>query len=165
MTTWRSKQDIASHQYRVILASPERVLTGKLFEIIKTPSFAVTVKVLGIDEIHCIVHWGPDFRPEYAPLNNLRAILPFLSNLCALLGVSATLPPRVLQEVRRSLQLTNKATYFVNLGNNRMNLTHSVVPIDNLNDFLPLAQLLTESAELQKSLVFVRTRRNSIWRI
>ncbi|KAJ6531399.1 P-loop containing nucleoside triphosphate hydrolase protein, partial [Mycena vulgaris] len=48
-----------------------------------------------IDEAHCASQWGGDFRPHYALLNKLRAILPVSSPI---LAASATLSPFALKD-------------------------------------------------------------------
>jgi superfamily II DNA helicase RecQ len=49
-----------------------------------------------IDEAHCIVQWGGQFRPAYAKLDKLRSFIP--TNI-PLYVTSATMVPNVLAEV------------------------------------------------------------------
>ena len=54
--------------------------------------FTDCLRVVNIDEAHCINIWGGSFRPDYAELGILRGRIP--KNVPFLLA-SATLPERI----------------------------------------------------------------------
>ena len=54
------------------------------------------LSLVAIDEAHCVVEWGFDFRPSYAQLGGLRP------SGVAMMALTATAPPDVRVEVRRS---------------------------------------------------------------
>src|SRR5438874_7698218 len=57
-------------QYRLLYVAPERLmLSGFLADVQQW-----NVRLLAIDEAHCISEWGHDFRPEYRQLAELRKI-------------------------------------------------------------------------------------------
>src|SRR5262245_11211573 len=80
-------------EIRLLYTSPERLsrLAAELADRSIRPG------LLAIDEAHCIVEWGADFRPAYRSLRRLRASLGWPQAL-ALTG-SAT--PLVCQEIIR----------------------------------------------------------------
>ena len=65
-------------------------------DVLRDPSFAASVCLLAIDEIHLVSEWRA-FRPEYWALGVLRTRLP---DGIPFLGVSATLDAKTLQSVR-----------------------------------------------------------------
>ena len=57
---------------RLLYMAPERLMTGRMLEALKD----LPVRLIAIDEAHCISQWGPAFRPEYADLCGLRQHFP-----------------------------------------------------------------------------------------
>src|SRR5688500_18813850 len=59
-------------EYSLLYVAPERLmLSGFLTDLQRW-----NVKLLAIDEAHCISEWGHDFRPEYRRLAELRDLFP-----------------------------------------------------------------------------------------
>ncbi|XP_046560157.1 ATP-dependent DNA helicase RecQ-like [Haliotis rubra] len=56
-----------------------------------------------VDEEHCVLEWGQDFRPVFAKLGTLRALLPNAK----VLALSATLSLEGQNEVAKKLGMTN----------------------------------------------------------
>ncbi len=107
---------------RLIFVSPERLLTGRFLEFLKTRN----IGAFAIDEAHCISHWGHDFRPEYRRLAALKEIFPH----AALHAYTATATERVRSDIVRQLGLA-KAKVLVGTFD-RPNLIYRVVPRQNL---------------------------------
>jgi len=55
-------------EYRLLYAAPERLMLSGFLEDLRRWS----VRLIAIDEAHCISEWGHDFRPEYRQLAQLR---------------------------------------------------------------------------------------------
>lgn len=80
-----------------IFASPERMATDGFFEYCLSLQ-KNKIKLLVIDEIHCVSQWGFDFRPFY------KRIPVFLNDVFKgkwpiILGLTATINPKELHEV------------------------------------------------------------------
>ena len=108
-----------------------------------------------IDEAHCIVQWGGNFRPTYGMLDKLRSFIP--PNI-PLYVTSATMTPDVLSEVCRQLHIDPSNSFHLNLGNDRENIYHEVRPIRNGQDFAALDFLftgITSVEEMERALIFV----------
>ena len=61
-----------SGQTTLLYMSPERATRARTLERLKS----LDVRLIAVDEAHCISQWGPAFRPDYARLDVLRAHCP-----------------------------------------------------------------------------------------
>ena len=69
IAAWRR---VAAGETRLLYLAPERLMTERMLEALSR----LDVRLIAIDEAHCISQWGPAFRPEYADLSQLRGIFP-----------------------------------------------------------------------------------------
>jgi ATP-dependent DNA helicase RecQ len=65
VAAWRRA---ASGETRLLYLSPERLMTEPMLAALDK----IDVRLIAIDEAHCISQWGPAFRPEYEALSRLR---------------------------------------------------------------------------------------------
>ena len=61
-----------------------------------------------MDEVHCVSHWGQDFRKDYLELKCLKAKFPTVP----LLGLTATATTKVKEDMATRLGIKNKVIYF-----------------------------------------------------
>ena len=80
------------------------------------------LRLIAIDEAHCISEWGHDFRPDYRTLSDLRTLFPDTP----VMALTATATERVRQDIVDQLRLGD-APQFVS-GFDRPNLTYTVRP-------------------------------------
>jgi len=80
-----------------IFASPERMATDGFFEYCISLQ-KHKIKLLVIDEVHCISQWGFDFRPFYKHIPVFLDSV-FLENRPVVLGLTATINPRELADI------------------------------------------------------------------
>ncbi|KAL1754058.1 P-loop containing nucleoside triphosphate hydrolase protein [Schizophyllum commune] len=108
-----------------------------------------------IDEAHCMEQWA-QFRYHYNHLGKLRSLYP---HNVPFLATSATLPPTTLDKVCTDLQIELSDAFFVNLGNDRPNITTHVHEVRSGHDYEALKALLPLSAsgpdEMNKTIIFV----------
>ncbi|KAL1681648.1 P-loop containing nucleoside triphosphate hydrolase protein, partial [Schizophyllum commune] len=137
--TWRSSLD-----FRKFLTSCE---------------FQRRLRVVAIDEAHCVSQWGGDFRKHYAMLHKVRSLFPAS---VPFLAATATLPPKARDEVCTELHIDMDDAFFVNLGNDRPNITQEVRFVDSGHDYAALAEFLPTNAttpeEIPKTIIFVNSR-------
>jgi ATP-dependent DNA helicase RecQ len=57
---------------RILYLAPERLMTERMLSALRS----LPVRLIAIDEAHCISQWGPAFRPEYESLARLREVFP-----------------------------------------------------------------------------------------
>jgi len=117
-------------QYRLLYVAPERLmLSGFLADLQRW-----NVKLIAIDEAHCISEWGHDFRPEYRQISELRKHFPGVP----FMALTATATGRVREDIVTHLQLREPRCYVASF--NRPNLTYRVLaknkPYDQLFEFL-----------------------------
>jgi len=67
VAAWRR---VASGATRLLYLAPERMMTVRMLEALAK----LDVKLIAVDEAHCISQWGPAFRPEYRDLARLRGL-------------------------------------------------------------------------------------------
>jgi ATP-dependent DNA helicase RecQ len=67
VAAWRRA---ALGETRLLYLSPERLMTDSMLAALgKLP-----IRLIAIDEAHCISQWGPAFRPDYEMLSRLREL-------------------------------------------------------------------------------------------
>lgn len=88
---------VLSGAYSFLYLSPERLAMPSFLDAVAHWG----VRLVAVDEAHCISQWGHDFRPQYRNIDKVRELLydvPFLA-------VTATATSRVLQDIVESLTL------------------------------------------------------------
>jgi bloom syndrome protein len=97
-------------------------------------SEATTKRILAviIDEAHCASQWGGDFRKPYALLDGLRNLLPVGTPV---LATSATLNSAALKDITAGLNIDLDDSFFLNLGNDRPNITPSIFQMNGSKDY------------------------------
>jgi ATP-dependent DNA helicase RecQ len=117
-------------EFRLLYLAPERLmLSGVLSDLQRW-----NVRLLAVDEAHCISEWGHDFRPEYRQLADLRKLFPETP----MLALTATATERVRADIVQLLKLRDPRCYVASF--NRPNLTYRVLaknkPYDQVLDFV-----------------------------
>lgn len=107
-------------EYRLLYIAPERLMLPGFPERLQE----LNVRLVAIDEAHCISEWGHDFRPEYRQLAGLRPHIPDVP----FLALTATATQRVKGDIIRLLDLRAPHCYVASF--NRPNLTYKVLPKD-----------------------------------
>ena len=69
VAAWRR---VASGETRLLYLAPERLMTERMLDALRKQD----VRLIAVDEAHCISQWGPAFRPEYEALSQLRELFP-----------------------------------------------------------------------------------------
>ncbi len=117
-------------EFRLLYVAPERLmLSGFLSDLQRWK-----VRLLAVDEAHCISEWGHDFRPEYRQLAELRELFPETP----VMALTATATERVRADIIKLLKLREPRCYVASF--NRPNLTYRVLaknkPYDQVLEFV-----------------------------
>jgi ATP-dependent DNA helicase RecQ len=89
-------------ELELLYVAPEALRQGLRTFIADCP-----IRLVVVDEAHCISHWGHDFRPAYRQLQNLKTQLGDIP----VLALTATATRRVALDIIRSLGMRKPAGY------------------------------------------------------
>lgn len=117
----RRCQEIREGLYSLLYVTPERFRKQEFLDAISNR----WVKLLAVDEAHCISEWGHDFRPDYTRLAELREILGFPTTI----ALTATATPDVQQDIVAQLGLQPDEVRLFHEGIDRPNLELRVVDV------------------------------------
>lgn len=137
-------------KYQFLYLSPERLET----QLFKAKLQYMDVRLLVVDEAHCISQWGYDFRPPYLRIKDFRQLLPTNTSCLAL---TATATNIVVEDIKDKLAFKKDAnTYKASFE--RPNLIYHVSKVeDKLGKMLELLSCLKEGA----AIVYVRSRKKT----
>ena len=150
-------QKICAGNWQIVVISPEMMLSKKFIKhVLRNPELSQRLLSVVVDEAHVVSHWGSEFRKKYGSLGILRALLPKGTPFVAM---SATLPPRVRNDVLNKLQFDKNNFVNINLGNDRQNVSIVVRAIHNaMNTYSDLDFLIptgvTEPSQVPKAFVY-----------
>lgn len=130
--TYRERAEIerrlADTTLRLLFLSPEKCMQSGFLKFLGR----FPVRLIAIDEAHCISEWGHNFRPEYRQLSRLKKHFPDVP----IVALTATAVPEVREDIARQLGLSNPREFVGSF--NRTNLRYRVVPKEK-----PMALLLS----------------------
>jgi ATP-dependent DNA helicase RecQ len=95
---------VATGRVKLLYVAPERLASEGLIDALR----AARVRLLAIDEAHCVSHWGREFRPDYARLRDMAERLGAPQSL----AVTATAGPHTRADVASKL-FTREPEVFV----------------------------------------------------
>jgi len=135
-------------KYKLIYAAPERLRQRPFLEALRRAG----VRLVVVDEAHCVSLWGHDFRPDYLFLSKA---LPLLGEP-QLLALTATATPAMQGEI--GTQLGRNLT-IVRLSSYRRNLRYEVRQAANAEAKLRLAVAVCKQ-ERGAGIVYATSRAN-----
>lgn len=138
-----SRKQISDGTANFVLTTPERLQRSDICDLLTEVGVALMV----IDEAHCVVQWGHDFRPDYLALPHLRTRL----GEPTLLALTATASPATLAEIESALRATSPQV--IRRSVVRLNLSLEVRPAAaKQNPIKLLQEILQQDLEDQERL-------------
>ncbi|MEZ4309432.1 MAG: DNA helicase RecQ [Polyangiaceae bacterium] len=134
-------------EYRLLYVAPERLLLPGFLASLS----AMDIRLLAVDEAHCISQWGHDFRPEYRRIADLRDLFP----KAPVMALSATATERVRADITASLRLVEPRSYIASFD--RPNILYRVEPKESA--FEKLLALLA-SHEGESGILYAHSRKS-----
>lgn len=141
-------EKLVNAKCKFLYVSPERLSSEKFCMELKS----LPVKLVVIDEAHCISQWGYDFRPSYLNISKLRKILPD----APFLALTATATPEVVKDICDKLQFRQGHKIFKK-SFSRPNIQYIVRPTDS-----KIQQIVHILSRVQgTAIVYVRSRKRT----
>ncbi len=110
--------------------APERLMSESFLARLSE----IDIALFAIDEAHCVSQWGPDFRPEYLQLGQLRKLFPDIP----IIALTATADKQTRNDILLQLKLRQPQCHVASF--NRANIKYTVLekhkPQDQLIGFI-----------------------------
>jgi ATP-dependent DNA helicase RecQ len=110
--------DIAGGRYKIVYVTPERFRKREFCDCLGKRR----VRLLAVDEAHCVSEWGHDFRPDYTRLAEIREVL----NNPPTLALTATATRECQRDIVKQLGIDESDVRTFHEGIDRPNLTIDV---------------------------------------
>jgi ATP-dependent DNA helicase RecQ len=111
-------EQVANGKFDLLYVTPERFRKTDFLDVLSRRD----IRLLAVDEAHCISEWGHDFRPDYTRLREFRKLVGDPTTI----ALTATATPDVQQDIVRQLGLQPDDVAMFHEGIDRPNLTISV---------------------------------------
>ena len=118
IAAWRR---VTAGETRLLYLAPERLMTQRMLDALA----GADIRLIAVDEAHCISQWGPAFRPEYEQLSRLRDLFP----KAPIIALTATADEATRRDIAARLFAGRVETLV--LGFDRPNIKLSVVARDD----------------------------------
>ncbi|KIK97438.1 hypothetical protein PAXRUDRAFT_31795 [Paxillus rubicundulus Ve08.2h10] len=154
---------------KLCYVTPEKIAKSKAFMFLlrKLVEGGKLARIV-IDEAHCVSQLGHDFRPDYKKLSALRQFFPHVP----ILALSATCPPKVLQDILKILHMKpvvdgkaapREGTIYFSAPLYRKNLHYSVVPKPSSAKEVvsAMSQYILQNHEHDSGIVYCLTKKDA----
>ncbi len=136
------------NRINILYVSPERLQNRTFIDHFRQ----MPIKLIAVDEAHCISQWGYDFRPPYLEIARIRQYHP----QCPVIALTATATPEVVDDIKARLAFRNGTVFRTSFV--RKNLSYSVRRTDDKASML----LRIVRGVGGSGIVYVRNRRRAV---
>ncbi len=106
--------EVADGRYRLLYVTPERFRKDDFLAVMRHRR----VRLLAVDEAHCVSQWGHDFRPDYSRLESIRRVL----GNPVTIALTATATRECRDDIERQLGISHDQIRLFHEGIDRPNL-------------------------------------------
>jgi ATP-dependent DNA helicase RecQ len=131
-TRLQREQEISEGKYRLLYVTPERFRKAEFIQVIQQRN----VRLLAIDEAHCVSQWGHDFRPDYSRIAEIRELLGEPTTI----ALTATATAECRADIYRQMGIAADQIELFHEGIDRPNLSMEVESV--VDDDEKFAQLI-----------------------
>ncbi|APZ45156.1 DNA helicase RecQ [Polaribacter reichenbachii] len=124
-------------ELQLLYLSPEKLIT-----VSNSWLKQLNIKLVAIDEAHCVSMWGHDFRPEYTQLKIFRNSLPNVP----FMALTATADKSARKDIEAQLGLRNSKLF--------------ISSFDRKNLSIEVRGQVTKKKKLQEIITFIKRRKN-----
>ncbi len=140
-----SWESLVNDKARFLYVSPERLRNERFMLELRH----IEIRLIVVDEAHCISQWGYDFRPAYLNIKVLRKLKPDVP----VMALTATATPKVAEDIAERLEFRGR--HFFRKSFARDNISYLVRKADTkINDIFHILSRTSGS-----SIVYVRSRK------
>ncbi len=147
----RRYADFQAGRIALLYIAPERLANRRFLDGLAGSG----VRLLVVDEAHCISEWGHDFRPDYLALGGARERL----GRPRTLALTATADPTVRKDILARLGIAADAREVLT-SFDRPNLRFQVMPLASAKERLSWLIAYARERHGQSGIVYARTRRS-----
>lgn len=139
--------DLSIGEYKLLYIAPERLESESFINQLRE----LPIKLVAVDEAHCISSWGHDFRPSYLQIKHLITELPSKPTILAL---TATATPQVKSDICTQLGIDKESAIITGFG--RENLSFKVIRGQNRLDYI---SNYVQSNKNEAGIIYAATRK------
>lgn len=132
---------------KLLYVSPEKLQSKRFIDILRF----MPIKLIVVDEAHCISQWGYDFRPSYLHICDIRHLFPD----APVLALTASATPEVVADIMDRLQFKKPNLFSGNFA--RDNLSYIV----RYGDHKEALMLKVLQSTPGSAIVYVRSRKRT----
>jgi ATP-dependent DNA helicase RecQ len=143
----RRYEEVAEGQYRLLYVTPERFRKPEFVDVLRRR----TVRLLAVDEAHCVSQWGHDFRPDYTRLAEIRESLGNPTTI----ALTATATAECRRDIYRQLGIDRAEIELFHAGIERPNLQIQVQEVWDETDKLQAIERTLRSDQFTGGSVIV----------
>ena len=97
------QERVIAGEVKILYVAPERLALQNFQSFLKTAN----IKLIAVDEAHCISEWGHDFRPDYRNLKLFKSQFPNIP----IIALTATATVKVREDIIKQLSLNNSKPF------------------------------------------------------
>ena len=113
--------DVCSGKYHILFTSPEAIIQDPFWKkLLLEPALKNRLSAIVVDEAHCILEWGHEFRPAYGELDSVTAQVPHVP----VVALTASATPSTIDDISKSLCMRHPV--HITASPNRPNIYYSI---------------------------------------
>jgi len=152
MLTNERRQEILTgmEHIDILYVSPETLNSAEVVGVLSRQD----IRLVAVDEAHCVSEWGHDFRPSYLQIRHTLDKITEGKNQPPIIACTATATPRVNRDIAQQLDLNREGLAVIKGNITRSNLSLVVEKHDDtakklqrLKEILPEGQIIVYCAK------------------